>query len=340
MSLAPSTTQHPPGRMAGARHFAHPDVSCLVVGPGADWFDMHRDGSKFRLVPRGPLPARCTIKPVALFEHAGGFPGLCTTMGKLFFAPGATDAQTYEPFTLDPDRRFAEILLLTESTPEDELPASRIRWSNAEAPIRALVARAGFKWNGLSDDDHRELLNDAWYQPVEACALHALAAASVGRGTCMIEVGSLRGLSIAMLARGVRSVGGSEKLISVDPHGDGPHNAEYVRLALRSIGEESRLVQIVAPSDEACHSLRPGSASLIFIDGDHSRGQVLADFENYRDLLAPGGVLVFHDYGIGRHNGKPEDNPDVRPVLDGHVFTAPTFEPLLLAHTLMAFRRK
>ena len=40
----------------------------------------------------------------------------------------------------------------------------------------------------------------------------------------------------------------------------------------------------------------PGTFDFIFIDGDHSKQGVLADFTNYSSLLKPGGILVFDDY--------------------------------------------
>ncbi len=76
---------------------------------------------------------------------------------------------------------------------------------------------------------------------------------------------------------------------------------------------------------------------MVFIDGNHSYDQVVADFTNYRDLLAPGGCMVFHDYGYGPHNGRPEADPDVRRAVDDHVFGCPGFKPVLLAHTQLAF---
>ena len=83
--------------------------------------------------------------------------------------------------------------------------------------------------------------------------------------------------------------------------------------------------------------LREGMASLIFIDGNHDYDQVVCDFRNYRDLLAVGGCLVFHDYGYGPHNGRPEACPDVRRAVDDHVLTDKTFRPLLLGQTQFAF---
>ena len=62
--------------------------------------------------------------------------------------------------------------------------------------------------------------------------------------------------------------------------------------------------------------------------------------DNYRDLLAPGGCMLFHDCGFGAHNGLPDTHPGVRKVIDECVMTAPEFRPLLLAHTQFAFLKE
>jgi predicted O-methyltransferase YrrM len=48
----------------------------------------------------------------------------------------------------------------------------------------------------------------------------------------------------------------------------------------------------------------------IFIDGDHAFNGVIQDFNNYGNLLRPGGVLVFDDYL------DEWDSPGVRPAVD------------------------
>ena len=106
---------------------------------------------------------------------------------------------------------------------------------------------------------------------------------------------------------------------------------------MSQLGEARRLVQFHGESDEAWKLMRPGSASLVFIDGEHSYDQVVADFEHYKDILAPGGCVVFHDYGYGNHNGREETDPEVRPAIDKHVMAEAGFRPLLLAHTQLAF---
>ena len=42
-------------------------------------------------------------------------------------------------------------------------------------------------------------------------------------------------------------------------------------------------------------SLRGKSLDLLFIDGDHEYDAVKSDFNNYRPLVRPGGLIVFHD---------------------------------------------
>jgi len=178
------------------------------------------------------------------------------------------------------------------------------------------------------------------HEPLDRCALHALAQATCGRGDCLIEIGSYRGSSASVQAMGLRSAGSDSLIISVDPHRDWPFNGQQVRLALREIGEEHRLVQLPCISDRAAKLLRPGCAAMVFVDGDHDHPQVVKDFHNYLDLLAPGGLLLFHDYCCGDHNGLPEPEPDVRRAVDEHVFTCDALRPLILAQTLMVFEKK
>jgi len=38
------------------------------------------------------------------------------------------------------------------------------------------------------------------------------------------------------------------------------------------------------------------NVDILFIDGDHKYNAVIKDFENYKDLVLPGGFIVFYDY--------------------------------------------
>jgi len=325
-----------------ASHVAAPAAALPValIGQCAGWFQMRREGEAIILEPRQPLPRRCTIRPAAMFDHDRGFADIMTVMGRLVFPRESTEAVTYTPFTRDPQRRLREVFLPVEAMPDDDWPMSVARWSNHQAIAKRLLSVTGVAWGGLSQNEMERLTTfGGWTEPLEGCILHALTQATVGKGECVIEIGSFRGRSLAMLALALRGARSDAKLLSVDPHTELPHNAQHVRNALAEWGEERRLMQHIGPSDEAHRLLRPGCASFIFIDGDHSFDAVVKDFENYRDLLAPGGVMAFHDYGCGPHNGREEADHEVRPAVDEHVFRDPRFRPLLLAHTLMVFRR-
>lgn len=307
------------------------------IGQPAAWFNLEKAGEALTIFPNRPLPRRCTIRPAALFEQARGFPEVNAVMGRLLFPNGTEVAQTYRAFTLDPQRKLRELFVPMEAGPDDDWSNSAARWSNFQAVARRLLSVAKVPWDGLAPRDVAELVEFVhWEEPFEGCVLHALTQWTHERGQCVIEVGSRRGRSLSMLGMALRGVDSDSLLFSVDPHMECPTNRDHARLAMRHIGEEDRLVQFSCHSDSAARLMGRGIASLIFIDGDHSYAQVLADFRNYVDLLAPGGCLLFHDYGFGNHNGLPEAHPDVRRAIDAEVLGHPKVTPLLLSHTLFA----
>lgn len=318
--------------------FSLDNVQILPIGQPAAWLGIERDGNTVTIKPHDPMPKRCTIHPAALFQQDRGFPDVSTVMGRLTFPRGSTESQKYQAFSQDPRRHLKELYFPVEACPDDEWPTSKQRWTNHQAIARRLLAAADVPWEGLSHQDVKDLVDFVpWPETLEGCLLHALTQWTHKLGRCVIEIGSLRGRSLSMLAMALRGVQSDSLLVSIDPHREQPFNFNQVRLALRQIGEEDRLVQMRTTSEQATPILGKECASLIFIDGDHSYEQVLADFQNCSDLLAPGGCMVFHDYGYGNHNGIQEADPDVRSIVDEHVFKDPAFKPLLLSHTQFAF---
>ncbi len=316
------------------------NVPVGMIGPCAGWFHLDRDEDSVIVRPRDVLPRRCTIRPAAMFEHDRGFTDVMTVMGRLVFANGATQEQRYTPFTLDGRRRLEELFLPVEAMPDDDWPMSVARWTNYQAITKRLLKSAEVPWNGLSTEEIERLVTfGAWTEPIEGCVLHALTQWTHKLGSCVIEIGSFRGRSLAMLAVALRGAASDNKVISIDPHQEYPNNASHVRSALADWGELDRLVQYVGGSDEGSKLFRPGCASFVFVDGDHSYRQVMRDFDHYRDLLAPGGVMAFHDYGSGAHDGRTSDEHEVRCCVDEHVFGQRDFQPLLLAHSLFAFKK-
>lgn len=341
MTTITSTSSESTDTVDSINRFDLSDVPVSPVGQAGAWLTVTKQKDSVLLTPPRPMPRRCTIKPAALFEHDLGFVEANIVMGRLVFANGANEPQTYRPFTHDSRRTLHELFFPVEPMPEDDLPASPVRWKNCQAIARRLLSKVGITWGGLSQQDLEEAVRFvSRYEPLDGCVLHALAQWTHHRGDCIIEIGSYRGSSATMQAMGLRAVGSESLLISVDPHIEMPHNQQQVRLALREIGEESRLVQFPCRSDRAARFLRPGCASMVFVDGDHGYEHVLADFRNYVDLLAPGGCMLFHDYCCGDHNGLLEPQPDVRRAVDEHVMSCDALKPLVLAHTLMAFVKK
>lgn len=322
------------------RFFLLDNVPVTLIGEPRDWFTVERAGQTVIIRPTEPLSDRCTIRPAALFLQDSGLLDVNTVMGRLLFVPGTGQEQRYTPFTRDPHRQLRELFLMVERTPDDDALVSHARWLSYEGIARRLLNLAEVPWDGLQERDIKDLLRlEPWLQPLEGCVLHALAQSVHALGKCVLEIGSLRGQSTSMLAMALRGVGSDSTLISIDPHTEEPHNHAQVRLTLEQIGEQQRLVQFACSSNDAWPVLRPGVASLVFVDGDHSYQQVAADFANYCHLVAPGGCILFHDYGYGAHNGRPDVVPDVRPAIDEHVLPTRGFRPLLLAHTLLALRK-
>jgi len=313
-----------------------PVVLCCSV-PGVD-FEVSVAGNELSILSRRPLPRRCTMRPMALFENGRGYVDITTAMGRLVFPHGATAAENYKPFTQDKNRRLRKLYLAVEAMPEDDQPASRWRWQNTLPVAEDLLKASGVPWNPPARQEIDQLLTFAdWPVPIEACVLYVLTAWAQARGRFVLEVGSFRGSSLMVLAMALRAAKSDLPIVSVDPHLDQPFNRDHALLALRQIGEDGRLIQIPMRSDVVAGLLQPASASLIFIDGDHGYEQVKADIANYDPLLAPGGCMVLHDYGFGAHNGYPDPHPGVRRAVDEVLFGRPDHRPILSAHTMVAF---
>jgi len=69
---------------------------------------------------------------------------------------------------------------------------------------------------------------------------------------------------------------------------------------LREEGHSVDHLALSSQSADAIHAAqkwaeRLGNVDLLHIDGDHSMKGCLADWENYRGLVRPGGLVIFHD---------------------------------------------
>jgi len=93
----------------------------------------------------------------------------------------------------------------------------------------------------------------------------------------------------------------------------------------------------VAYSADVARAWSGEPADLVFVDGDHSEQGVRTDWELWSPLVAPGGVMLFHDARLGRPDGVGLPGPTA--VVEDEVRTAPGWEVLEEVDAAVAMRR-
>jgi predicted O-methyltransferase YrrM len=113
----------------------------------------------------------------------------------------------------------------------------------------------------------------------------------------VLEIGSYLGASTCFFAAGLR--GTRAEIVCIDtwrnqtmPDGIQDTLAEFEQ-NLKPVRSQLTLIRKFS-SEVTAHELG-GPFDLVFLDGDHSYKQTRADFELVSDLVAPDGVLAFHD---------------------------------------------
>lgn len=318
------------------------DTPITLLGQASAWFAIARDGEAVVITPKSPVPRRCVIRAIALFHDAGESPEACTAIPPLHFSAGAAEGQRFVPFSPDERRRLRELILPIESSPDDQGPATAARWRNHESATRRLCAAAGITWRGLSTEAIDTLVRFIPYcdsEPLEGCALHALVQNSQRRGKCVVQVGLDRGKSTAMMALALAGSDETASLICIEGHLQEAHHADHVRILLRQVGQERRLVQFGGDSAQPGTLLRPGCASLVVINTVHCADHIRIDAMSSRDLLADDGCLVFVASDSNGRDEPEEPHPDIRREIEQFLDNDATFRPCLRARTLIAFAR-
>jgi predicted O-methyltransferase YrrM len=136
----------------------------------------------------------------------------------------------------------------------------------------------------------------------------------------IVEIGSYRGMSTCYLATGARD-GHGPKVYAVDPW-DPAENAwcpwcEQATFAeweaqLKAKRLRSRVIAVQALSVDAAEGYRGKPIGLLFVDGNHAREAVLADFAAWHPHLAPDAVVVFDDYLVTKNPGVGEAVTELR----------------------------
>ncbi len=125
-----------------------------------------------------------------------------------------------------------------------------------------------------------------------------------------LEIGTLYGGSCLLILLACRAAGIPAHMVCIDPmSGYYGHAMDVSRVPITPETFYGNLERFAVPratvdlrrsfsTDPAAYQdLAPGRFHFILIDGDHSRAGVLRDWELYHPLAAPGGRVLFDDYG-------------------------------------------
>lgn len=162
---------------------------------------------------------------------------------------------------------------------------------------------------------------DGWLSPREAIQLYRLSAGVRAHCPVICELGSWLGRASYVLAKGLDGKAGG-RLYCVDPFdcsGDPSSAALYEESARelgRSVEEQFRrnmarldvidAIRIVKSPSQAASDAVPDELDLLYIDADHRKESVLADFELWSPKIRPGGWVAFHDVGAIHAPGPKE----------------------------------
>lgn len=138
--------------------------------------------------------------------------------------------------------------------------------------------------------------------PSELRVLYDLAGKGEGEGE-IVEIGSWRGLSTVILAKGLKMGGRKGRVYAVDPHSSSdvhircgiPSTEHEFRMNLERYGVSDVVTPMVMKSEEAAKGWNK-PIRLLFVDGDHSYEAVKKDIEYWYPHVITGGTVVFHDF--------------------------------------------
>ena len=159
-----------------------------------------------------------------------------------------------------------------------ELPHDLVEQFHADDPARKSVV------SQMSENERYQLY-------------HLVRTALPGRASPLrfIEIGSHSGASLVLTSLALARNGRPFQGISVEPAVQ-PQFQQVLKML------EPQVIHVKAFSNQAAPLLREqferddNFPEFIFVDGDHSYAGVRQDILDYYPLLAPGGVMAFHDY--------------------------------------------
>lgn len=140
-----------------------------------------------------------------------------------------------------------------------------------------------------------------WQVAEELLALTELVEARQPRG--VLEIGTAWGGTLFVWSRMLPNV---ERIISIDLPGGmfgGGYDERRVRMYQEFVSDRPNQPMVLMRCDSHLESSRDAVAAALgdtpldfaLLDGDHTYDGVRADFEMYEPLVAPGGLIAFHD---------------------------------------------
>ncbi|GEM_PF-1903649 len=146
-----------------------------------------------------------------------------------------------------------------------------------------------------------------------------------------VEIGTAKGNAAIAIGQALKD-NGHGILYTIDPE-----DQHLVHIAIRKSGLRKWIKYIVDYSYNIIPKLGLEKFDLVFIDGDHRYEHVLKDFNLIKDLITPGGVIVFHDVNLKHFDGPRRVVEQIRNGSDFDVLELPTLsgesdnkEPVLL----------
>lgn len=120
----------------------------------------------------------------------------------------------------------------------------------------------------------------------------------LARDKIVLEIGAWYGFSTVVMAQVAKIVHSVDWHLgdSFSGHPDGGTFQQF-RENLERHKVSSRVVVHLGDAGYILPKLRPKSFDFVFVDGLHSHGAVRRDGIEARQLVKPGGIVAFHDYG-------------------------------------------
>lgn len=182
----------------------------------------------------------------------------------------------------------------------------------------------------------------------DAVARQLVTECVVGDNICILEIGALYGVSLAILYNHAITRFATAKVVCLDPF-DGYYGKALDALLNQPVNDlafirnmylshvpeaDYGVIKHYSTKPEALAAARELPINLLIIDGDHSYEGVKYDFDTYFPLVQPGGYIIFDDYSA-------KEWPGVQKFIDRDLQDVEDFEYLgFISRTAVGRKRR